>query len=309
MNPAAVGLARAGVESAYARTKPHVRRTPVLDLSGEPGLPGKVLLKLELLQHTGSFKARGALNNVMSLPDGVSGVCAASGGNHAAAVAYAAGTAGLSADVFAPRAATPAKLDRVREYGARLHLVDGHVGEALDACREFAAANAVPMIHPYDSVPTACGAGTLGLELAEQAPGAELVVLACGGGGLFSGVSAALDVPVQPVEPELCAHLAGALEAGKPVDLPSGGAAADSLGPPRIGTLAIETALAHDTRPVLVTEEQIAEARRFLWQRVRLLAEPGACVALAAVLAVGIDVRPGAEVVVVVSGGNNATLP
>jgi threonine dehydratase len=309
MNPASVGLDRAGVESAYARIKPHVRRTPVLDLSGEPDVPGRVLLKLELLQHTGSFKARGAVNNVLSLPDGAAGVCAASGGNHAAAVAYAAGAAGLQADVFAPRAATPAKLDRIREYGARLHLVDGHVGEALDACREFGDTHAVPMIHPYDSVPTACGAGTLGLELAEQVPDADLVVLACGGGGLFAGVSAALDVPVQPVEPELCAHLAGALEAGTPVDLPSGGAAADSLGPPRIGTLAFETAIAHGTRPVLVTEELIAAARRFLWQRVRVLAEPGACVGLAAVLAGRIDVRPGGRTVVVVSGGNNATLP
>lgn len=305
------GLDRAAVEAARVRVEGHVRRTPVLELAGEPDLPGRVLLKLELTQHTGSFKARGALNNVLSLPPGTDRVCAASGGNHAAAVAWAAREAGLAADVFAPRAATPAKLERIEAYGATLHRVEGHVAEALDECRAFAERHAVPTIHPYDTVGTAAGAGTVGLELGEQVPDADLVVLACGGGGLFAGVATALAgaVPVQPVEPERCAQLAAALDAGEPVDVPSGGEAADSLGPPRIGSLAFDTAVSLGTRAVLVDEASIRAARRFLWDRVRVLAEPGACVGLAALLAGRIDVPPGSTTVVVVSGGNNPTLP
>ncbi len=308
-------LDRAEVVRARERVAGQVRRTPLLDLTGEPGVPGRVLVKLELLQHTGSFKARGALNNVLSLDASVTGVAAASGGNHGAAVAWAAGRAGLTADVFAPATATPAKLARIEEYGARLHRVDGHVGEALAECAAFSAAHGLPVVHPYDTVRTAAGAGTLGLELAEQLPDLGLVVLGCGGGGLYAGVATALDVPVQPVEPELCAHLAGALAAGEPVDLPSAGVAADALGPPRIGTLAFGVARAAGARPVLVGEDAILAARRFLWDRARVLAEPAACVALAAVLA-GLVGPPGdsdggadAATVVVVSGGNNATLP
>ena len=304
-------LERAGVESAYARVKTHVRRTPVIALAGELDLPGRVLLKLELSQHTGSFKARGALNNVLSLPPGTERVAAASGGNHGAAVAWAAAEAGLRADVFAPRSATPAKLERIEEYAATLHRVDGHVGEAILACRELSEQHGWPMIHPYDSTQTVYGAGTLGLEVQEQVPDADLVVLACGGGGLFAGVATALSgaVPVQPVEPEQCAHLAGALAAGEPVDRPSGGVAADSLGPPRIGSLAFGTAVALGTRPVLVDEQAILDARWFLWDRVRVLAEPGACVGLAALLSGRIDIPPGSTTVVVVSGGNNPTVP
>lgn len=304
--------ARADVEAARARIGAAVRRTPVLEVAGEElGVEGRVVLKLELLQHAGSFKARGAMNNVLSLPEGTRGIAAASGGNHGAAVAWAAGNAGLTADVFAPAAATPAKLERIEAYGARLHRVDGHVGEALAACQEHSEREGLPVVHPYDSFATVAGAGTLGLEVEEQVPDADRVVIACGGGGLYAGVATALHgmVPVQPVEPALCAHLHDALAAGHPVDRPSAGVAADALGPPRIGDHAFAVAGAHGSRSLLVDEDAILPARRWLWDHGRVLAEPAACVPLAAVLAGVVPVAAGETVVVVVSGGNNATLP
>ncbi|HEX6246361.1 MAG TPA: pyridoxal-phosphate dependent enzyme [Nocardioidaceae bacterium] len=303
---------RADVENAAARIGEKIRHTPTLVLHGdELGVPFRVVLKLELLQHTGSFKARGALNSVMSLDPTTGGVVAASGGNHGAAVAWAAHRAGLTADVFVPVTATPAKLERIEEYGGRLHAVDGDVGDALEACREMSAREGLPLVHPYDTVETVSGAGTLGLEVVEAVPDAGAVLLGCGGGGLYAGTVAAVGdlLPVTPVETELCPHLHVAREAGHPVPHSSRGAAADSLGPPQIGRLAYETAAARGTTSVLVSEQETLAARRFLWQRVRVLAEPGASVAIAAVLAGKVDVEPGSTVVVVVSGGNNPAMP
>lgn len=300
------------IEGALARLGEKVRHTPTVVVHGdELGIPARVVLKLELLQHTGSFKARGALNSVMLGDSGAGRVTAASGGNHGAAVAWAAERDGLRADIFVPGTSTPTKLERIREYGATLHLVDGHVGDALDACNAFGEAESVPVIHPYDTWETVCGAGTLGLELSEQVPDAELVLLGCGGGGLYAGVAAALTgkAKVQPVEPELCPHLHEALGAGKPIPHASGGAAADSLGPPEIGRFGYATAVAHGTTSVLVTEEALLAARKFLWHRLRVLAEPGASVALASLISGQVRPRPGSTVVVVVSGGNNPTIP
>jgi threonine dehydratase len=303
---------RGDVEAARARIGPAVRRTPVLELDGaELGVAGRVVLKLELFQHGGSFKARGAMNNVLSLPAGAGGVAAASGGNHGVAVAWAAGSAGLVADVFAPASATPAKLQRIEEYGARLHPVDGDVGSALDACRDFSTREGVPVVHPYDSFATVAGAGTLGLELAEQVPDADRVVIACGGGGLYAGVATALEgvVPVQPVEPVLCPHLHDALAAGAPIAEPSSGVAADALGPPQIGAHAFAVASSRGVSVPLVPEEAIVAARSWLWHAVRVLAEPAASVPIAAVRSGLVPVDAGETVVLVVSGGNNATLP
>ena len=303
---------RADVEAARSLIGDAVRRTPVLELTGhELGVEGRVVLKLELLQHAGSFKARGAMNSVRSLPEGVSGIAAASGGNHGAAAAWAAASAGLAADVFAPATSTPAKLERIEEYGARLHAVDGDVGAALEACHAFSEREGVPVLHPYDTFETVSGAGTLGLELTEQVPDVDRVVIACGGGGLYAGVATALagQVPVQPVEPELCPHLHDALVAGEPVARPSSGVAADALGPPRIGEHAFAVATAQGATSLLVAEDAIVAARRWLWQRARVLAEPAASVPLAAVMSGVVPVAAGETVALVVSGGNNATLP
>ena len=303
---------RPDVEAAAFRAGSRIRRTPVLTLAPEDsGLAGNVVLKLEFLQHTGSFKARGALNSVLSVPDGTSGVCAASGGNHAAAVAWAAGRAGLTADVFVPSNATPAKIARIEQYGARIHLIEGFVRDALDACRTFSAAEGLPLLHPFDTFETVAGAGTVALEIEEQVPDVETVVVGCGGGGLYAGLAIALDgsVRVQPVEPELCPDMADALEAGHPVDTEVGGVAADSLGAPHIGDIAFATAQHNEVSAVLVEEQDIHAARRFLWDRTRVLAEPGACVATASVLTGRVPIRPDETVVVIVSGANNATLP
>jgi threonine dehydratase len=303
---------RSDVAEAAARIESGVRRTPVVELDGaEVGVAGRVFLKLELLQHTGSFKARGALNNVLTLPADTSGVCAASGGNHGAAVAWAASRAGLRSDVFAPASSTPMKLKRIEGYGAVLHRVDGHVGDALDACREFSARHGVPMLHPYDTFATVAGAGTVGLELLEQVPDLARVVIACGGGGLYAGVANALagQIEVQPVEPELCPHLHDAISSGEPVDRVAAGVAADALGPLSIGRHAFETARALGAVPLLVSEDAIIEARRFLWERLRVLAEPAASVPLAAVMSGAVSVEAGMTVALVVSGGNNPTIP
>jgi threonine dehydratase len=303
---------RPDIEAAAFRVGSGVRRTPVITLlPDDTGRAGNVVLKLELLQHTGSFKARGALNSVLSLSSGVEGVCAASGGNHAAAVAWAAARAGVAADLFVPANATPAKLARIERYGGAVHLVEGYVREALAEATTFSQARAVPLIHPYDTFETVSGQGTLGLELEEQVPDADLVVVGCGGGGLYAGIATALEstISVQPVEPEECPDLADALAAGRPVGTEVGGIAADSLGAPCIGEIAFAVAEDQQTASVLVGEAEILAARRFLWDRVRVLAEPGACVALAAVLSGAVSVSARQTVVVVVSGGNNETFP
>lgn len=300
------------VEAAYRRIEGQVRRTPIVDVGHLPGVDARVVVKLEHLQHTGSFKPRGALNAVLSLGSAASGVCAASGGNHAAAVAWAARRAGLTADVFVPKSATPAKIARIEEYGARIHLVDGFVKEALTACAEFSDREAIPQLHPFDTFETVCGAGTVGIEIGEQQPEASYVLLGCGGGGLYAGVATALAARgtlVQPVEPERCPALAEAIAAGGPVEVSVGGIAADSLGAPRIGTIAYDVARRHDVAPVLVTEEEIVAARRFLWRSLRILAEPGACVALAALLAGHVVVPADETALVVVSGANNESWP
>jgi threonine dehydratase len=303
---------RPDIETAAFRIGSGVRRTPVMTLiPDDTGLAGNVVVKLELFQHTGSFKARGALNSVLSLSSGVEGVCAASGGNHAAAVAWAAARAGLAADLFVPASATPAKLARIERYGGTIHLVEGQVREALQAATTFSQARAVPMLHPYDTFETVSGQGTLGLELEEQVPDADLVVVGCGGGGLYAGIATALEgaVSVQPVEPAACPDLADAIAAGRPVRTEVGGVAADSLGAPAIGDIAFSVAQDQQVKPVLVAEDDISAARRFLWDRVRVLAEPGACVALAALLCGAVSISARQTVVVVVSGANNDTIP
>jgi threonine dehydratase len=304
--------ARSDVEAAAIRLLGLVRRTPVLFVHGrEMGVPGVVALKLELVQHTGSFKARGALNSVLSLDAGVTGVAAASGGNHGAAVAWAASQLGVSADVFVPDHAPPAKIDRIRAHSATVHLVPGFVHDALAQARAFAAQSGVALIHPYDQFTTVCGAGTVGLEIAEQVPDAAQVLVACGGGGLYAGVAAALDgvVPVTPVEPEACPSLSRALEADEPVVVSVGGVAVDSLGAGTAGRMAFARAYTDAVRVPLVSDEVIREARHWLWDRCRVLAEPGAAVPVAALMSGVVEVRPGSTVVAVVSGGNNPSIP
>ncbi|WP_370616018.1 serine/threonine dehydratase [Mumia sp. Pv 4-285] len=300
------------LEAAYTLLRPMVRRTPVVEVAGgDLGVAGRILLKLEMLQHTGSFKARGALNTVLRMPEGTTGAVAASGGNHGAAVAWACGISGIEADVFVPATSPPEKVRRIEAYGATAHVVDGYYAAAYDASRRWAEGREVVAIHAYDAATIVAGAAGVGIEIGDQAPYARRVLVPCGGGGLYSGTALALRdrVPVIPVEPQRCPSLASALDAGGPVDIEVSGAAADSLGAARVGDHAYAVARELGAAPLLVSDDQILAARRVLWEQCRLLAEPGGVTALAAVLAGLVDVRDGETVVVVVSGANHPTIP
>ncbi len=284
----------------------------MLDVDGsELGTPARVVLKLELLQHTGSFKARGALNSLLAADPLPERVAAVSGGNHGAAVAWAAAKVGIPAEIFVPSTATPEKIERIGQFGGRAHVIDGGVPDAFAAGLAWSERHGVHLVHPFEQVGTISGQGTVGLEIAEQVPEADVVVLGCGGGGLYSGVRTALGDAIQvvPAEPARCPNLHDALAAGGPVPVTVGGVAADSLGPAEIGATAFSLAR-HDGIDVpLVSDDEIVAARHWLWQRCRLLAEPGASVALAALMTGAVEVAAGRTVVVVVSGGNNPVIP
>ncbi len=300
---------------AADRLAGHIRRSPVYDLGdelAEEGATGaRVVLKLELLQHTGSFKARGALNTLLARPVPPAGVVAASGGNHGAAVAWAAARVGVPARVFVPSTSPPVKARRIQSYGADVVVVDGYYPEALAASREWAGGRPVTQIHAYDTPEVIAGQGTLGFEIAQQVPDASSVLVSCGGGGLFAGVGLALDPVCQvvPVEPRLCPTLATALDRGGPVPVEVGGVAADSMGAATAGGIAHTVATDRAVRPVLVPDDAIVAAQAYLWERCRILAEPGGATAFAAVLSGAFRPEPGSTVVVVISGGNTTQIP
>jgi threonine dehydratase len=302
-----VTFGRTDVEAARERIDGYVRRTPVLELGpGAFGLEGRVTLKLELTQHTGSFKPRGAFNKLMSseLPD--VGVIAASGGNFGLAVAYAARTLGHRAEIFVPSNSPKVKADGIRALGAEVTVVEGYYDEALDASRARAEESGALVLHAYDQPEIVAGQGTVGAELAEQVPDAETVLVAIGGGGLIGGIGAWYEgrTRVIGVEPETSTSMTAALAAGGPVDVTYGGYAADSLGTKRAGEIAFEIVSKHVERVVLVSGDQILEAQRRLWREVRILAEPGGAAALAALLSGAYVPGPGEHVVVVVCGAN-----
>jgi threonine dehydratase len=310
----AVGFAvdRGSIGAVWEVIHPHVRVTPTLELSGADfGLaPFPLTLKLELLQHSGSFKARGAFANLLrrSVPE--AGVVAASGGNHGAAVAYAAMRLGVPAKIFVPTVSSAAKVQRIREYGADLAIVGDRYAEALAASEAWADRTGALSVHAYDQTETLLGQGTLGMELGAQAPGLETVLVSVGGGGLIGGVAGwyAGRVRVIGVEPELAPTLSEALTAGRPVDTPAGGIAADSLAPRRVGELMFPIAQAFVARVVLVSDQAIREAQRALWRAARIVAEPGGAAALAALLGGAYVPAPGERVGVVVSGGNSTAV-
>jgi threonine dehydratase len=299
---------RADIKAAAARIAPHIRRTPVLRMEGaDLGLSIPVILKLELLQATGSFKPRGAFNRMLSAPVPAAGVATASGGNHGAAVAYAAQRLGHRAEVFCPVATPEAKTARIEGYGATLHRIGAAYDEARVASEARAAETGAMIVHAYDQPEVLAGQGTVGMELQQDAPEATHVLVATGGGGLIGGIAAwyaGSGTQVVSVEPEGCPTLATALREGRPVPCPVGGLAADSLGARQVGQLMFAVAKDHVAQAVLVPDAAIAEAQRRLWQALRLVAEPGGATALAA-LACGAWVPPeGAHVAVVVCGSN-----
>jgi len=300
------------IERFHPVIAPHIRRTPIVAITGADfGLPPFPLtLKLEQLQHAGSFKTRGAFANLLTRHPPRAGVVAASGGNHGAAVAYAAMRLSLPARIFVPTVSSPAKIDRIRLYGAELTIVGERYAEALAASVEWSATSGAMPVHAFDQVETLLGQGTLALELSQQAPELDTVLVAVGGGGLIGGIAAWYEskTRVIAVEPEGAPTLAEALKAGKPVDAPAGSVAADSLAPKQVGELMFPIAREHVERVVLVTDHAIRMAQKMLWESLRLVVEPGGCTAFAAILSGAYQPAAGERVGVVVSGANTTAV-
>ncbi len=299
-------LGRADVAAAADLLGWRVRRTPAVVVDARPfGHP--VALKLELLQHTGSFKARGMLHRLLAVaPPPGSRVVAASGGNAGLAVAYAARELDLVAEVVVPTSTPAVKLDRLRRLGAAVTRAGAFYADAAAVAAARAAETGAALVHAYDQPEVAAGNGTLALELVEQVGPVDTVLVAVGGGGLVAGVAAALAgrARVVGVEPEGCPTLHAALAAGRPVDVEVGGIAADSLGARRIGAVCWAVARETGLRSVLVPDDAVARVRRRLWEELRVLAEYGGAAALAPLLTGGYLPEPGERVAAVVCGGN-----
>jgi threonine dehydratase len=305
-------VSREQIGLTYQIIRPYIRRTPLIEIAGaDVGLDGiSVILKLELLQHTGSFKPRGAFANLLTRTIPAAGVVAASGGNHGAAVAFAAMKLGKPATIFVPSVASPAKMDRIRGYGANLVVSGERYADALAASERWAAGKGALPIHAYDQPETLLGQGTVGLEFEEQESGLDTLLVAVGGGGLIGGIAAWYRgrVKLIGVEPESAPTLTSALRAGRPVDAEAGGIAADSLAPRRVGELMFPLAQAWVNRVVLVADDAIRQAQEVLWDVLRVAAEPGGAAALAALLARRYRPEPGERAGVLVCGGNTTAV-
>jgi threonine dehydratase len=284
-------------DAAHVRAliRPYVRVTPTLQTRGdELGLaPFPLTLKLELFQHSGSFKARGAFANLLTRPVPPAGVVAASGGNHGAAVSYAAQRLGIPAHIFVPTVCSPAKVQRIKDYGATITITGERYADSLEASEAWAAAHGALTIHAFEQMETLLGQATLGIEVADQVADADTLLVSIGGGGLIGGV-----------EPAAAPTMTDAFRAGRPVDAPAGGVAVDSLAPKRVGELTYAIAKAHVDHIVLVEDEEIVAAQQALWNTYRIVAEPGGAAALAAILSGRYTPAADEHVVVVVCGGN-----
>ncbi len=343
-------VTREGIGAVDGLIGRYVRRTPVVRVDrADFGLePGPLVLKLEQLQHSGSFKARGAFANLLLRDVPAAGVVAASGGNHGAAVAYAAMTLGTPARIFVPEVSSPAKIARIQGYGADLVVSGDSYADALEASEAWMTTSGALPVHAYDQIETMLGAGTLATELEKQVPemasaatcrtaavtGAAAgpaggttgsaaggtagstaartatVLASVGGGGLLAGVAAwcAGRVRVVGVEPEEAPTLTSALRAGRPVDAAVGSVAVDSLAPRRVGELTFPVIAAHVQDVLLVSDDAIRRAQNLLWDRLRLVSEPGGCAALAALISGRYTPAAGETVVVIVSGANTTAV-
>ena len=308
MTSSASPPAKSDIRAARERIAPRIRHTPVLDLPpGELGHDGPVSLKLEFLQHAGSFKSRGAFNSLLSQPIPAAGVTAASGGNHGAAVAFAARELGVPARIFVPEIASAAKIALIRRCGAEIVIGGARYADAQAACDAHATASGALLIHPFSAPATMAGQGTIGPEWDEQAPGLDTVLVAVGGGGLVGGLAswwAGSSTRVVGVEPEGSRALHAALEAGCPVDVEVNSVAADSLGARNVGELVYRTCRDSVDHVALVTDEAIREAQRRLWQDFRVAAEPGGAAALAALVSGAYRPKGGERVGVLLCGAN-----
>jgi len=303
---------REAILATGRRIAPYIRQTPVIAVDpGDFGIEaGSLALKLELMQHSGSFKVRGAFANLLLREVPAAGVVAASGGNHGVAVAYAAMKRGVSARIFVPAICSPAKMQRIRDYGAELVVAGERYADALAASEEWLARAGALAVHAFDQEETLLGQGTIGHELEQQLPELETLLVAVGGGGLIAGIAAWYGgrLRIVGVEPEAAPTLTRALAAGRPVDAEAGGIAADSLAPRRVGERGFPIARDHVDRVVLVTDDAIREAQETLWKVLRVVAEPGAAAPMAALVSGRYRPRPGERVGVLVCGGNTTAV-
>jgi threonine dehydratase len=301
-------ISRERIQAQEHVIRPHIRRTPVIEIAGaEFGLDSvTIVLKLELFQHSGSFKARGAFMNLLTREVPKAGVVAASGGNHGCAIAFAAMRLRKPATIFVPSIASPAKLDRIRSYGAELIIAGDRYADALEASQEWIARTGALPIHAYEEIETMLGQGTVGLELEEQSPKLDSLLVAVGGGGLIGGIAAWYEnrVKIVAVEPELAPTLKHAFQAGRPVDAPAGGIAADSLAPRRVGELMFPIAQKYVRDSILLSDEEIVQAQKKLWDSMRIVVEPGGAAAFAALLSRRYKTEPGERVGIVLCGAN-----
>lgn len=299
---------KAEILAAADRINGHAQITPVMQ-SQSLGLDYPIEMKLEHMQHTGSFKARGAFNTLLSLDVPAAGVVAASGGNHGAAAAYAARALGHPAKIFVPELAGPSKIGLIERIGADLSVVSGEYANALTMARAHEEASGAMQIHAYDAPATVAGQGTCFAEWEAQGLQADTVLVAVGGGGLIAGALAWFQGArkIVAVEPETSCALNSALQAGEPIDVSVSGIAANALGARRIGQICFE--LAQGMTSVLVSDEAIAEAQDKLWQAHRILVEPAGATALAALTSGAYQPEPGERVAVLICGGNIAPDP
>lgn len=291
--------------AAARRISPHVVSTPAAALNGF-GLGYLIEAKLEHMQHTGTFKARGAFNTLLSQDVPEAGLVAASGGNHGAAVAYAAHQLGHKARIYVPEMAGPSKISLIRDAGADLVVVPGEYSDALEQALAYEAETGAMQIHAYDAPATVAGQGTLALEWENQGLQADTVLIAVGGGGLIGGAMAWFDGQrrVVAVEPETSCALHAALEAGEPVDVDVSGVAANALGARKIGQICFDLAVSTGADSVLVSDAAITRAQEALWREARQLVEPAGATALAALMSGAYRPAPGEKVAVVLCGAN-----
>lgn len=305
-------LSTTAIEANAHRIAPYVRRTPTLHVDGADfALPGiRLVFKLEFLQRAGSFKTRGAFTHMLTRPAPGVGVVAASGGNHGAAVAYAAKQLGIPATIFVPTIASQAKLEQIRSYGAKLEIVGERYADALAASETFVRQTGALPIHAFDQLETLLGQASVGLEFEQDEPKLDALFVSVGGGGLIAGIASWYrgQVPLIGVEPELAPTLTHALAAGQPVDSPAGGIAADSLAPRQVGQLVFPIAQRFVAQTVLVTDAAIRDAQRALWRVLRVVSEPGGAAGLAALLSRAWRAQPGQTIGILLCGANTTAV-
>jgi len=310
--PASPAITPAAIEAAYPLIRPYIRETPIVEVeAGDFGLAGPpIAFKLEFLQVSGTFKARGAFYNLLTRGTPERGIVAASGGNHGAAVACAAQKLGRKAHIFVPDISSPAKIEKIRASGAEVHIGGAEFAEAYEASQRWVAETGDLPVHPYNDPGTLIGQGTVGLELERQVPDADTVLVSVGGGGLIGGIAAWYGgrTKIVGVEPEGAPTLRRALDAGHPVDVEVSGIAADSLGARRLGDNVFPIAREHVAVALLVTDDDILAAQRALWDKLRVVVEPGSATAFAGLLSGRYRPAPDERVVVLLCGANTTAV-